>query len=418
MQSINKNKIIVIMILVTLVFMSLFLFCISAENKKTQPVNENLKEYEMCIRLKQYMYMTVSEFREKVNSLVSKDENYYLSSFDKIAADNNLDELSTKDDDAYFLLYVLLPVMRQNWESGSVHNSINLENCSLEYAVNYSILNGSNLKMEEFKNIPLNLKGELQTNLSQVVSEEADSKQVEELINIKIKELLKKYSNENIQITLEAVELKYLAQEEQPNEINADAGYLENKDLLEEDEMKYLLSLMADNYKDMPVKEFDEYIQNFASEEEGKYIAATAKFVNKENLPEEEYEFLTITLPASNIENTVSVKNDFSDTKTVPEYRRIITRNMEQKIEATLDFKIIYTLDQDKIQVKERDQRLLSIINHLNNLLETASVDDLADRSTFMKNIGIEKLEEEYSDDLMKIELEIHYDVLDLRKEE
>lgn len=418
MQSINKNKIIVIMILVTLVFMSLFLFCISAENKKTQPVNENLKEYEMCIRLKQYMYMTVSEFREKVNSLVSKDENYYLSSFDKIAADNNLDELSTKDDDAYFLLYVLLPVMRQNWESGSVHNSINLENCSLEYAVNYSILNGSNLKMEEFKNIPLNLKGELQTNLSQVVSEEADSKQVEELINIKIKELLKKYSNENIQITLEAVELKYLAQEEQPNEINADAGYLENKDLLEEDEMKYLLSLMADNYKDMPVKEFDEYIQNFASEEEEKYIAATAKFVNKENLPEEEYEFLTITLPASNIENTVSVKNDFSDTKTVPEYRKIITRNIEQKIEATLDFKIIYTLDQDKIQVKERDQRLLSIINHLNNLLETASVDDLADRSTFMKNIGIENLEEKYSDDLMKIELEIHYDVLDLRKEE
>lgn len=418
MQSINKNKIIVIMILVTLVFMSLFLFCISAENKKTQPVNENLKEYEMCIRLKQYMYMTVSEFREKVNSLVSKDENYYLSSFDKIAADNNLDELSTKDDDAYFLLYVLLPVMRQNWESGSVHNSINLENCSLEYAVNYSILNGSNLKMEEFKNMPLNLKGELQTNLSQVVSEEADSKQVEELINIKIKELLKKYSNENIQITLEAVELKYLAQEEQPNEINADAGYLENKDLLEEDEMKYLLSLMADNYKDMPVKEFDEYIQNFASEEEEKYIAATAKFVNKENLPEEEYEFLTITLPASNIENTVSVKNDFSDTKTVPEYRRIITRNIEQKIEATLDFKIIYTLDQDKIQVRERDQRLLSIINHLNNLLETASVDDLADRSTFMKNIGIEKLEEKYSDDLMKIELEIHYDVLDLRKEE
>lgn len=179
-------------------------------------------------------------------------------------------------------------------------------------------------------------------------------------------------------------------------------------------DIKKVLSLKVNGYQDMTLKDFSNYMSKIYEKNRSIWKArqriarcniTTLTDAQKKSmkLSEDDYRFLTITIPCTESESTYSRDRVNS---TPPDFTRMF--DIYSKSKDTLchfEYCVRYSTDFSKITVGKRDEIILNIIKGMEDFVKKSTVD--ASKKAFNKKINkkLDTLLKKYATPEVKLEV-------------
>ena len=151
-----------------------------------------------------------------------------------------------------------------------------------------------------------------------------------------------------------------------------------------------LLALKTADYKNLTVVEFNNNLVEWSTQNmDGAYTAVIENDIAVRQFPEyldaEERSFLSLTVKASNNENSVQMRSNYGKPPIDPDLSFELSReNMEldPPVWTQLMYGFSYQFDANKLTVGERDLALTKVINEVQNFWNSTDIKVLADMSS------------------------------------
>lgn len=179
---------------------------------------------------------------------------------------------------------------------------------------------------------------------------------------------------------------------------------------LTKSDLKKVLSLKVKDYQDLTLKEFSDSISKIYEENHSVWKARqrAARYLTDDkkkemNLPIDDYNFLTITIPCTDSESTYPKDRS---SQTPPDFfRSFDIYSKSKKTSCHFEYCVGYSTDLTKTTVGERDEIILNIINGMENFVETTTIDPV--KKDFHKKINkkLDRLLKKYATPEIKLKV-------------
>ena len=151
-----------------------------------------------------------------------------------------------------------------------------------------------------------------------------------------------------------------------------------------------VLALKTADYKNIPVAEFNNSLLAWSTQNgEGAYTTVIENDIAVQQFPEylsaDERNFLSLTVAASNAENSIQMRSDYGKPPIDPDLSFELSReNMEldPPVWTQLMYGFSYQFDANKLTVGERDLALAKVINEVQNFWNSMDIEVLANMSS------------------------------------
>lgn len=351
-------------------------------------------DYEQIIALQfvDYEKMTISEYRNNVWERA--DTETFTNLFEEMTSDSQLYDMQDTNPTASFLFHTLLPLISGNWETNQfrfgltapeklVNDSVNAP-AELEVTFTYSILKPEILTIGEYEKTRDSMHEALQQFLSKKSdSELQDSDYMNTVIQAQLEELCTKWSNENFAITDSDF---YYVELLNPSDVPLDdtSDHLATQGT--EAAYHSLLQLKTGNYKNSTVEKFNLALLNWVNENADGYEQIIENDIRHYLFPsflnDEEKKFLSVTVRASNAENSMSTQSYYSETDAPnPGLSFELLKGSLENNYASLMYGFSYHIDATTLTVGERDSMLSGIISDVHDFWDNATLEELSTMS-------------------------------------
>ncbi|MCX4350908.1 MAG: hypothetical protein OSJ60_04655 [Lachnospiraceae bacterium] len=163
-----------------------------------------------------------------------------------------------------------------------------------------------------------------------------------------------------------------------------------NTPLDTKEDYQSLLTLKTADYENLTVVEFNNNLVEWSTQNmDGAYTAVIENDIAVRQFPEyldaEERSFLSLTVKASNNENSVQMRSNYGKPPIDPDLSFELSReNMEldPPVWTQLMYGFSYQFDANKLTVGERDLALTKVINEVQNFWNSTDIKVLADMSS------------------------------------
>lgn len=352
-------------------------------------------EYEklLALRFDGYEDMTVAEFRDKVGAVADTKE--YADLFERLPKDTALQELKDTDEDAEFLLYILL-LAGDDWKtrsySGEVTSSYAGDKARLEYSFTLMILNPDALWVKDYNDTRLEVVSVIQDTLRNKTKDELrDAAAIRADVQFQIDHLLQSI-NQTAELSA-AIEFAYFPLPA-AGEIQQVSGSNE-KDNQEARRAEYgtkedyqsLLTLKTSDYASMSVAAFNAKLLAWANEDFSRTERIDADMLCNDfqvSLSEEELEFIRLTVFLSGTENGEFVQSNYTgDPVADPVYQESLTQKVDKSNEKApmwcdFGYRFSYRIaNKETLTVGERDRCVGGMITAVEEFGNDTTLDNL-----------------------------------------
>lgn len=392
MKSKKKSVWIIIITAIIVIIVSIGFATMPSTKTNTKIETKDIStNYSDIISLKptQYNHMSVKNFREDIYDKISSNKlSNYNDLIENAQQDTILQENKYSDSDASFILNALLPIISDGWMDKNFNEIIiaNERGIQIEYQYNIKILNSKNINISEYEDKIILLHEQLQEYLYNDVFAELEETEAERQLSEKALVLSEELSGEYLNINISS--LQVLIDDTTPAARDAQLSNLNNEDMeLAEtfnvpattDDFNDILSLfMIDNYKDMSVKNYRDYVANQMETDNSLELKVTKISMLLDHndilgidVSKEDLNFILYDLMAAYAENQV-------DNAPLSAYLRI--KDYMISPDSYIDFKIYYTItDEQKFTVKQRNTVFNNIITDIENSIKSLSDKEYSD---------------------------------------
>ena len=396
----------------------------------------------LALRFDGYEHMSVSEYQQKVWELT--DSPQYLALLERFAQDPQIEALQDTNEIASFLHHILNPLTGSRWQrrdfSGYTASgfSASSDNAVLEYTVTLSIRNAQNVTVQQYDDARVGMMEGLQTLLQNRTEEELRNEHfMEERIRQETELLISRWSTDSLQITVENFYMPLSDQTGSGHSPDADiapdmgntadtdttsntapdrhASDTPAEDLREkreypnatEADYRALLTLMTDDYPDLPVREFNEKILEWGNEDSSGILDRIFCDLSRNDcqvpLTSEEQAFVKTSVRLSCMENAKLVQSHYTGR---PEEDPIIDEYLPPRqtadAEAYCDLYCQFFWhipDREQLTVRQRDQAVGGLLAAVRDFWEGAGLDEILSMTKEEAVSLLEGLAREYSTD-------------------
>lgn len=390
----------------------------SPSTQQTEPVRtayekqSKFPKYRELLKLntKSSRNMTVADFREHAACVLDTREGMRL--LEQALRDEQINLQRFTNDDAFFIRNILIPLTDGNWKSDFI-TAAGVERplkngmlAELEFRAGLRIRNAS-MKISEYEDAYRRLADTALTFLNKKTDSELSDDSANSTSRIE-KEAMQKLQkladiiNKTANLTL-TIQTCIYAPETGP----AVSKITTSKNI--PSDVKKVLTLKTDSYKDLTAKEFRDYLsERYEADHELWKARQRCAYLNRKELQKKlsqaDYLFLTVTLPCTESESTYphdrtgSIPPDFGDRFEAIDYPKRGT---------TLSFEwtVRYEINASKLTIRERDNRIVHIQRKMAEFIENTPKDTDIGTMKYLKKMRhcLDRLIEETSSPDMKM---------------
>lgn len=383
-------------------------------------------DYEkiIALRFKDYEQMTISQYQNKVWEIADTEE--YRNLIEQMSFDSQLLEMQNTNKTASFFFHTLLPLISEDWEQNQFQYGIMAPQSMNEDPVNspaqlditfsYTILNPKSMTVGEYETIRNNIQQDLQKFLWGRSNDELQDKgQMEQAIQDEVERFIQEVNTADFKVNdYTFIFIELLSDSDNPDNIVGVPWEVQGT----EADYQSLLQLRTANYDSETVEKFDLSLLNWANENYDIYSRIIENDLLQNNLPsfltDEEKSFISVTLRASNAENSMSVQNHYSkEDVPVPGLTFEMKKGSETDKYAYLMYGYSYKMEASTLTVRERDLALAGVSNDIQEYWEEKSLDELYTIDSDELYNHLEAILKKHSTDSMIISLEKNLFIFD-----
>lgn len=285
-------------------------------------------EYEklLALKFKDYEKMSVAEYRNKIWELTDSKE--YNDLLERFFQNEGLYEIKDKNETAYFLHYILAPLMSDGGQKRTFDGyalrpcdtSGDSDEAVLEYSISLNIKDPYLLTVEEYDSARLNtVRGIDEILNDKTLSQLRDEAFMKKAVKEETEALAKLYGSDKLEIS---IDFSYAALSKENKTENADTGHNAEEEKrtypnASEEAYKTLLRLMTPDFKSMSLKDFNLSLLEWANNNYEQFERITADTVYNDfhegiSLSDEELSFITLTVNLSGTENGKLVQSNYT----------------------------------------------------------------------------------------------------------
>lgn len=415
----NRIKLIIIGLCAVMVIFTIFMSYGLQSNKKSFKQNNSTETGELDDFLfVNYQNLSIKQYRDKVIDLAGDGNSKY--SWVLNAVENNEDphKLYNIDSDEYILYNFIIPTIADKWLNWNLNSGSSNAKYQIEYSIHYQILNPEKVTVNE-RNSAVRKAYKVITDLEKYCSDEKyKTEDMQYEFDKQAKLFAKEVSNENFKISITGVcreededekSLKYTEHTEEKSVQQEGEKKLQDE-FLDKDKYMQVLSLNDKEIYDRTVNDFRErYINKIQSEEfqesQGKIYRSIVEGNPPKYLTDEDIDFLTITLEAT-AQEVISIYQKKTD-KTSIEYR-VDNTDSKEIHKFFMNYQLLYTISDDtKFLLRDRDSRIKSIKNAIEEYFENKMKDKTIDSIDNIKSFCEQVVNEQSNTDI-KFEIVIN----------
>lgn len=334
-----------------------------------KPAAAHVPQGLLDLRFDNYEAMSVSAYREKAWGHMRKDEMTYYALLDTI--EEKLEGVRYTDEDAYFVMNVLLPTTGENWGAWHFDRYAQKDGALIEYGVHYTISDGDKVTMGERNRAVSEMMNGIETVMNTSTSWQlADETEMRASLQSTIQELEIEFNNEAFQIKADfsyqfedMASRRSLGEQEIPNLSPVVDQIIEG--------------LLPAGYAEMSIASYQEFLSDKINTEES--IRNTLENIGNRAIEEREDLF---TITATINELTVKHHKQFGDPKDLPFVSYTFWDNSADQqgritSNTTMEFLIYYKVeDETATTVKKRDEGLRLAIDGLEKVIRSCKRKD------------------------------------------
>lgn len=376
-------------------------------------------DYEkiIALRFKDYEQMTISQYQNQVWEIADTEE--YINLIERMSFDSQLLEMQNTNKTAMFFFHTLVPLISGDWEHNQFRygimapQSMNSDPVNspaeLDITFSYTILNPDRMTVGEYETIQNAIQQDLQNFLWGRSNDELqDKEKMEQAIQDEVGRLIQKVNTADFKLNdYTFIFIELLSDTDTPDNMTGVSLAVQGT----ETDYQSLLQLRTADYHSETVEKFDLSLLNWANENPDIYSRIIENDLLLNNLPafltNEERNFISVTLRASNAENSMSVQNYYSQKDTpVPGLTFELRKGNEAEKYAYLMYGYSYKMDAGTLTVKERDLALTGILNDIQGYWKEKSLDELSNTNSDELYNYLEAIVKKHSTDGIAISLE------------
>lgn len=345
-----------------------------------------------------YQNMTVEGFRE--NATFELDTPQGMALLFQAAQEDRIRFHRFTDENAFFLCNTLLPLTSGKWKTTTIASAgaerplQNGQFAELEFNATLKILN-PDILISEYEQVYHGLYQTAQDFLSDqpeaalAASAAASAKKIEKKAEKALKQYAKTVSRTG-NISLSIDKCMYGPEDAEKTAPASDPVFIELTQDNSPAYVKKVLTLKTSDYQSMKLKDFFEYVtMQYESDrllwEAKNRLAHTDLSQLKNQLSEEDYNFLTVTLPCTQSESTYpsdrvgNIPPDFGRRFQLPEPKR--------RTYVSFEWCVQYEPSDPDLTVGQRDQIILNIIHGMDAFVADTSENADVGSGNYLKKL-------------------------------
>ncbi|MDE7310724.1 MAG: hypothetical protein K2N87_03730 [Eubacterium sp.] len=372
------------------------------------------QEYEKLRRLQLdgYEDMSISSFQEKVWGLTDTAE--YHSLLERFAQSESFYASKDSDPLASFFFYILSPLTSEQWQTREYGDFVKTDkpepcdNAVLEFFFTFTVQDAGRLKVGDYNAARVGMTEGFEAMLEGVSDAQLqDEAYMQNKIEREAKQLTKRWASEKLLIE---TGYSYMPLSQPESGSGEQTGQQGQEERLypngTQNDYDSLLALKTEDYKELPLAEFNESLLEWANENyermervngdigSGDYQAA---------LTEEEREFVSLTVNLSGIENGKYVQSNYTGrVEEDPSYQQYLPEKSAggnaRSAWCDLFYRFSYHIaDKKTMTVGERDRCIAGVLSGIRKYWDQAKLEDLLKMEKADLVAQLQKIADAYS---------------------